>query len=619
MENSLKEVAVQDLSNNNFFIPHYQRGYRWTKSQVKALLEDIDSFIQQTSEDGLSKTWYCLQPIVVKQLSETELQKHDLEGVWYEVIDGQQRLTTLLLILIYANSQWRGPDKLPTYKIIYATRETSSAFLARLAGSTEISEVTIDKANIDYYHMSKAFLYIHKWVKSYSEKHFKSFNDNGFQGRLREHSKLIWYEVEQDEDSVSLFVRLNMGKIPLTNSELIKALFLSSSSFKTIGGVDIEKRAHDDAIRIKMEISQTWDEIERQLGEPDFWAFITNEKAISYPTRIDLLFNIIAEHSDAVQDPLHTFLHFWNHYKENPDNLDGMWREIEQYFFTLCEWKRDSRYYHKIGYLISIGLPLGTIVKKSLRKKKSVFNKWIENEIRNSLKFENRHGELLAIEDLDYSIPSHHPHIHKILTLFNIETIEDSKSGISNYPFKHHKDRAWSLEHIHAQKSKLMGQTDSKGWVAWINYHHKMIKELSKTDAEAKNKWQGILVKLEKLDQENLTFAIYSELAVEIIDLFSDDKGDYDIWKDRLGNLALLGQEENAALNNSVFQVKKGEIIKMDMQGKYIPICTLRVFLNYYSESVGVKEKYIWGSDDRNKYLEKIQDKIGKYMNNSDG
>lgn len=48
-----------------------------------------------------------------------------------------------------------------------------------------------------------------------------------FANKLQNYVTIIWYEVDDDEDSVNIFTRLNIGKINLTNAELVKALFLS--------------------------------------------------------------------------------------------------------------------------------------------------------------------------------------------------------------------------------------------------------------------------------------------------------------------------------------------------------------------------------------------------------
>jgi hypothetical protein len=74
------------------------------------------------------KTFYCLQPIVVKKMSETYKATVGLEGDWFEVIDGQQRLTTIYLIIHYGNNYWTGPDKSEKIKISYETRSKCVEF-----------------------------------------------------------------------------------------------------------------------------------------------------------------------------------------------------------------------------------------------------------------------------------------------------------------------------------------------------------------------------------------------------------------------------------------------------------------------------------------------------------
>lgn len=82
----LTEKTIGELLENKFFIPSYQRGYRWTERQVEDLLNDVWDFITKTGKKD--NEWYCLQPVVVKKTN-----NH------YEVLDGQQRLTTIFLIL----------------------------------------------------------------------------------------------------------------------------------------------------------------------------------------------------------------------------------------------------------------------------------------------------------------------------------------------------------------------------------------------------------------------------------------------------------------------------------------------------------------------------------------
>ena len=80
----LDTVSVSELMGNKFYIPDYQRGYRWTHFEVTKLLEDLKEYKENRTKD--SNNFYCMQPLVVFYNKEKEA---------WEVIDGQQRLTTL--------------------------------------------------------------------------------------------------------------------------------------------------------------------------------------------------------------------------------------------------------------------------------------------------------------------------------------------------------------------------------------------------------------------------------------------------------------------------------------------------------------------------------------------
>ena len=89
---------INDLEGYNFFVNDYQRGYKWSVQQVVDLIKDIAFF----------------DPDAVNEL-------FDNDKKIFEVIDGQQRQTTIHLILKII-------DK-PIYNIRYKTREESKIFL----------------------------------------------------------------------------------------------------------------------------------------------------------------------------------------------------------------------------------------------------------------------------------------------------------------------------------------------------------------------------------------------------------------------------------------------------------------------------------------------------------
>lgn len=223
MANIIKLKTLSELLGKIFFIPSYQRGYRWTKQQVDDLLNDIDNFTPKVVENSTERTWYCLQPLVVKQRE---------KDVW-EVIDGQQRLTTIFLILHYFN-QGYGPDsRKKLFELNYETRKNSNDFLQKV---NDESKENAD-SNIDYQHIFNAYQTIYEWFTEKGDQ----YNQNEFESKFQYYTKVIWYEIDQLQDGIDIFSRINMGKIHLTNSELIKALFLNSSNFKSQNSNDEER------------------------------------------------------------------------------------------------------------------------------------------------------------------------------------------------------------------------------------------------------------------------------------------------------------------------------------------------------------------------------------------
>ena len=95
--NSVTLRNLRSLSGMNFFIPDYQRGYRCSSFEAEQLMNDLKEFCKRRKEEG---EFYCLQPIVVKKrtwLREENGKTSEVNG--YEVIDGQQRLTTLYILM----------------------------------------------------------------------------------------------------------------------------------------------------------------------------------------------------------------------------------------------------------------------------------------------------------------------------------------------------------------------------------------------------------------------------------------------------------------------------------------------------------------------------------------
>jgi len=604
VQNNLIPKSVNEIADYQFFIPHFQRGYRWTKQQVTQLLDDIDAFNPKEIPNKNEKTFYCLQPVVVKVVDENTKNENKLEGDWFEVIDGQQRLTTIYLIIHYINDLWSGRTKIDNFKLNYETRDNCVGFLNNIVINDDELTVDINLTNIDFFHISTAYQTIRNWEIDYELVNGRKLNNAEFQSKFLAYSKIIWYQVSKDEKSKTLFERLNLGKIPLTNAELTKALFLSTESFNHLSKEERNSK--------QFEIAHLWDEIEHKLNDPDlkFWSFITNKKRDLYDTKIDLILDMIAEKSEDEKDPLYTFIKFTD--KQKKAGLASVWTDIEHFYYTLVEWSKDRNLYHKIGFLIASKkfskenkIALAELVQNSMSLKKDDFETTIvDAEIKKMVKFE--------ISELRYK--DHPEQIFNTLLLFNVETYRNSDAIMEYYPFKQHKDNNWSLEHIHARNSENFDKTKKEPWTKWLDLHLPLLKELEQSPQVHfdNEQIQLVLNEIEKHNNPLLTWERFSILFTMVNDIFTADIESMDRESEGLSNLALLSMPDNAALNNSVFEIKKREIIRLDKKGSFIPICTKWVFMKYYYDDGLASQNFFWSTKDRERYFDAIKKCLDK-------
>jgi len=518
-----------------FHVPSYQRGYRWGSTEVTRLLDDV-------YQNG--KKNYCLQPIVVRNRGET-----------YELVDGQQRLTTLYLIYRYMKNANPFFEE-PTFSITYETRDRSADFLN----------------NID---------------KQWFEKDLQIRVMHIFE-YFKENVKIIWYEVGENEDTISLFARLNVGKIPLTSAELVKAIFLS----RDVNSISRERQE---------EISLQWDNMEKELNNNSLWYFLTNKTNADYQTRIDLVLDLISGKPANNREKYYTFFKFDE--MRQSKTLDSIWRNIQQTFLVLKDWHVNHELYHKIGYLIaSETLTLQELFILSKDKTKNEFRDSLDGYIRESIKIEGNYA------DLSYEKESDRKKISILLLLFNVESVRRNGEHSQWFPFDKYKFRkggkvTWSLEHIHAQQSE--GLRTQEIWKEWLSLHIPSVKSISDDSNELIELMSSAVAK-DKLEGQE-----FSEIQQKVVDLLSV-KGNTE-YMHSIANMALLSSADNAALNNSTFDVKRNEIIKMDRAGQYIPFCTRMVFLKYYTPSAD-SQLHFWGHADRIAYVEAMNTVLMNYL-----
>ena len=550
----LETKLVSDIKGT-FYVPSYQRGYRWGADEVLRLLNDVYT-------NG--KKNYCLQPVVVRN-----------NGDSYELIDGQQRLTTLYLIYRYMKNVNPFFSE-PSFSLEYQTRDNSAEFLRTI-------DMSRREENIDFWFIANAYETIQKWFEE--DMQIRVLHVFEY---FKEDVKIIWYEVGENEDAISLFTRLNIGKIPLTSAELVKAMFLSSNN---AGGMDRKKQE---------EISLQWDNMEKELHDDSLWYFLTNRTNARYQTRIDLILDLISDRPSDNREKYYTFFKIDELGKAMP--LDDLWRKIQQTFLVLKDWYENHELYHKIGYLIaSEEKTLRDVFKLSAGKTKQGFRASLDAFIRQSIAIKNNYADLSYEKPLDYK------RISTLLLLFNVESVRQNGEHTQWFPFDKFKfDRkgkvSWSLEHIHAQQSE--GLRTQEMWKEWLTLHIPSVLAVSDNKELASAMQDAI-------DKQKLERAEFDTLQQQVIELLSV-QGNAE-YLHSISNLALLRSDDNAALNNSTFDVKRNLIVNMDKEGQYIPFCTKMVFLKYYTPSED-NQLHFWGQADRVAYVNAINKVLAAYL-----
>lgn len=569
MNTKIELRTINELLKENFFIPSFQRGYRWNSEQVDDLLNDLLEFYLKEKN---KEEFYCLQPIVVTP-----------NGSKYSVIDGQQRLTTIYIILTYLKDlmQYLGKNN---FTIEFQTRKGSENFLKEI-------DITKKSENIDYHHMCLAMETISAWFSS-KDGSTKINLLNTLLNHTGNNVKVIWYEVENatENDAIDIFTRINMGKIPLTNAELIKALFLRRDNFE---GADEVKRLR------QLEIAGEWDRIEQALRDEEFWFFL-QDGTTNYDNHIELLFNLMADNLNSRGavvsiDPQYTFRHF-NDLFNNESDIETTWMEIKNYYQTFKQWYDNREYFHLVGFLICAGMDIKTIKDQTENLTKAAFKKYLIKKISDQVSCE--------ITELTYLDSK--PLLRKVLLLFNIITILNNEKSNSRFQFGRYKVEKWDIEHIHSSQSEIPLAT-----IHQTEWMEEVVKYSD--DEDITNKAQAFL-KTPAKERGNS----FEKLYIEIVTKYSQDGKIEDI--NDISNLTLLDAGTNRGYKNAVFPFKRKSILRRDANGTFIPLCTKNVFLKYYSDEIG--QMTFWGTDDRNNYkaaiLKTITDFLQKPVNTFD-
>ena len=629
-------TSIDKLMGRTFFVPSYQRGYRWGRQEVEALLNDLWEFYLQTKEkkdeevrenllEEKKNTFYCLQPIV---LYKDEQARENL-------LDGQQRLTTIYLLLSYLDSRRReeGYDK-PLFTLEYATREDSADFLAKKLFALEKPEVA---SNVDYHYMRAAYGYIKYWFTQ-APKHPGAaaklipllLNEDGKGPNVR----VIEYYIEDDSDPIDVFLRLNQGKIPLTDAELTKALFLQSDKY------DAKLLPY---VSPKLDlIASEWYAYEQQLSVPKFWHFISPYDAQSTPPSIRLLLELAARDLQSVTSykdttalwdskkythPCYTiFSDYLQGYsgEERLKKIGEIWERIYTIFGLISEWYEDQELYHYIGYLMcteSSSKRLA-LLRDLLTQAKTCtapeFKAYLRSAIGEKIERIRSKKKIERIRLNELSYEEHSEGIHWVLLLHNIHQHIFTSEQI-RFPFDLYMKEKWSLEHIYAQQSEPLRKREEQ--IGFIEEHIATFRQDAFGDDKETSslivRLEGIRSQIQEPEKGESERVSLFEKALELITAFEVEHMGDTVPLHGLQNLCLLSRGVNSALSNRTF-ARKREIMReivMTATQEYIPMATRRVFLKYYSASP--KDNAYWRREDAEAYMEHIRSVCEHYTSPS--
>ena len=650
-ELTLKKVGEICDDKNNFYIASYQRGYRWGKDEVNALLEDIYEVYVQ----GDKAPQYCLQPLVVKKRDNAMYTKklgesdesdkvenfQETGQACYELLDGQQRLTTLWLIL---NTLNEGSPSEPMYSVYYElARQVDKNFIEKAKDTIKEWLGCHEEFN------AKAKNYKSKQVLDWIEDKRQNYKKI-----ILENLYFIWYEVKDDKvkeppleegqsadqgQSEKLFRKINKGKIELTNAELFKAMLLN----------DENARTEEEHIELG-QISFEWDKIEQSLRNDEFWFFISNDTS-EERTRIDYILEVYARNLEEANNydvgkERYSFLVVQEKLKKETNGFDGIkkvWRDIVHVHDKLYSWYQDNELYHNIGFLVACEGGTRTVASEAVvdlyvRKAKAdieemrqyVLDKIKEQfcQVAKKIKSgkDNDSTDNVDLKDLTASIKYNNvsrADLRKILLYSNIFPIikvskrfEESRKKakeaakktngdidkslqkslneifLERFPFKKYYQIDWDIEHINPREP---------------------IKEIEKAiavfeDEKEKEAYKNAIIDYltakscngEKLEEDaNLLQKCWEENSPED-------------GKDDIGNLVLLDSSTNRQYHNAIFGYKRYCIIQREKTGKYVLPQTRKVFLKYDDAKPGLIE---WNENNQKEY-EKVFVEMMNFIDN---
>lgn len=570
--------SVSEIFNDSqlkqiyYNIPDYQRGYEWGENNVRLLLEDLKKFlnkiyISDTDKFLDDKLFYCLQHITI-------ISKDN--GEYYNVVDGQQRLTTIAIILAYF-----GKADLLKGKLKYSSREDTGEFLNNEIFTRKYWEQNDKEEDVkhkDEFYIRAAANMVQTWDK---EQTWNSNQRKRYIEILLNRTKLIVNVVSGNEEMI--FANINGAKAELDGADLLRAVQITHSSKEKYEITHSDNSNEVNEYRVKM--GMLLDEINNWCGQKDVRTFLGrflkddsfdksgfNEKL--YP--INYLYRMMYEmHPDNNMPFEFRFFEYGLDIKGNgvgDDNWE-MYIELKRIYGFVRDWYESDEIYHYLSYLFSNF--------KSKVNFVAIYKTW-----------ENSKGKLSFITELKKEISKYILEIYSSDGENNEEPAKEKlKNDLANLSFSwyHNKESLVKililLDVIYSCKSKYrlpINYFVSKG----EDIEHIGCQTPNEEDLNNREKWLEYIKKLNdykfdidkgRLDEWWEKLLKEQEVIDDVTSNIIDELNSYGL--NSIGNLVLLHSSQNRSYRNASFNTKKSIIIEDYYNNKYsIRPYTLKAF-----------------------------------------
>lgn len=535
---SIGEGTVLNGDYKKYYVPLYQRGYKWTKTQITKLLTDIDTFEYQSGK------FYCVQNITLVPNSNQDC---------YNVVDGQQRLTTMTLLLSAL-----GERDLVKQKLLFpenSIREFTNKFLQEwiiagkeLPGSWEsLIEIDINFDHQDIFYLYSGYHIIQNWLSDNKVEKEKLLL------KLLNHVKFICNVIEGEKEE-KIFGNLNSKRIYLDGADLVRAILITRVTKESAKEESVKNivRINERRVRIGWEL----DHINRWWNQKDVQDYF--RPFIQLKIAGDIHFDL-EKHAINQLIILYGASKSWSELSlekiEETKNTIELYHELQALHEELVEWYNHKEIYHYLGFLFhqSETKPNFKDLISYWRdgcKKNSQFSDYLLSQIKDDLFGEDDLEQIFNSEQNWY----HDGRLVPILLFLDIiEALKENRNRLHVNAFLKKEN---DIEHIYPQTPS--NEKDKKGYVKYLQSSNLKIND----DNILKNK------NVDDLKEDKLDYLIktYSEI----------------ISTDAIGNLVLLYYRLNRSIQNKSYSYKRQRILNFYNDGHYIQPHTLKVFSRYF-------------------------------------